>query len=74
MPKPTKIQPLSNLLSPSILAVWGHLKYSSCAHAEEKDACAVLGGDSKILGSAALGEAVDAMVGFSFWALYRTFT
>jgi hypothetical protein len=35
---------------------------------------AVLGGDFKILGSVALGEAADAIVGFSFWALYHTCT
>ncbi len=32
-PKPNKIQPLSNLLSPSILVVWGCLKYPSSMHA-----------------------------------------
>ena len=46
--------------------------YPSSAHAQEEDACAILAGDSTILGSAALGEAADAMVGLCFCALNRT--
>ena len=50
-------------LSPSIINIWACLEYSSSAHAYyEEDACVILTGYLTILGSAALGEAVDAMV------------
>ena len=39
------------------------MKHPSSAHAYEEDTCAVLAGDSTILGSVALGEAADARVG-----------
>ncbi len=52
----------------------GRLKYPSSANPSDEDACAVWLHRSAILGSAALGEAVDAMVGLCFVCIYRIYT
>jgi hypothetical protein len=50
------------------------VKYPSSEHPSDEDACAVWLHRSAILGSAALGEAADAMVGLCFVCIYRTLT
>jgi hypothetical protein len=68
-------QPKNTLLSKlflTIISIQGCLQYTSSAHAYKEDACAILTGDSTILGSAALGEAVDAMVELYFFAFSCT--
>ena len=52
----------------------GRLKYPSSANPSDEDACAVWLHRSAILGSAALGEAADAMVGLCFVCIYRILT
>ena len=44
----------------------GRLKYPASANPSDEDACAIWLHRSAILGSAALGEAADAMVGLCF--------
>ena len=52
----------------------GRLKYPSSANPSDEDACALWLHRSTILGSAALGEAADAMVGLCFVCIYRILT
>ncbi len=66
-PKPPKNQPLSHLISPSIMVGWGHFKYPSCAHAWLEDTWAISMKDLFILGLAVPGEASETMVELCLW-------
>ncbi len=66
-PKPPKNQPLSHLISPSIMVGWGRFKYPSYAHAWLEDTWAIWTKDLFILESAVPGEASETMVELWFW-------
>ncbi len=62
-----KKQPLSYIISVSIMVGWGCFKYPSCAHARSEDTWAIWTKDLFILEAAVPGEASETMVELCLW-------